>query len=128
MEIDNDKARMVSVDYGGFYYVSKDSIFKFDKSLCMPQYTHMCQIYGNFNEFKIWWSLLLKPLLLNHKGFPSFIEGDLYGFLKEELEENTSFIVHKITYNEEDEIHFLHMPKLLNEAVSLEYLKEETLT
>lgn len=74
--------------------------------------------------------LYLRPFTpsFTSKGFPSLIEGDLYEFLKAELEENTSFVVHKITYNEEDEIHFLHMSKLLNEAVALEYLTNETVT
>lgn len=48
VEVDDEKARVVSVDYGGFYYVTKDSLFKIDKSLCMPLYTHMCRVDGKF--------------------------------------------------------------------------------
>uniref|UniRef100_A0A336LV32 CSON005141 protein n=1 Tax=Culicoides sonorensis TaxID=179676 RepID=A0A336LV32_CULSO len=107
VEIDDEKARVMSVDYGGFYFVTKDCIFKIDKSLLMPYYTHVCRI----------------------SGFPSLIEGDLYNFLKEELEgESNEFVVNKITYDDEDEVHVLFMSALLNEAIACEYLTDDTLT
>lgn len=64
---------------------------------------------------------------INFLGFPCIIEGDLLNYLKTEIEEDSSFIVEKITFNEDDEIHVLYMPRLVDGAIADGYLSDETL-